>query len=294
MKDKHGIRIASLIFCTKKGRCLIKKSIRKYPSLKGYKEVDKLEGIKLIIVPATYCISKTVFEKILKYAEEGNIVFITPPSLVTGGHLHFQNYLEDIGITVHKRHLTNYEVDLTKRKEEIGDLIVKGMSIKVLEEESKINTRSVDIFEQEKFQFTGKGVIEKITGGKVLADFENGDPALVKVEQKKGSIYYLAPNLIPEDYAKVFDLLMEKMKITRPVRAVKENGETSGIESMSVELGKGKILVYILNFTGSPAKVELKSKKKIRKVKDLIENKTINTFLELSPLEPMLLEISCE
>ena len=96
-----------------------------------------------------------------------------------------------------------------------------------------------------------------------------------------------------EEYSAQLDNILDELGIKRPVRLLDKEGKNAwGIE-LRTAYKDGRKIVYLINLNRHNAEVVLKAEKRIRKVKDLIDNKVIelNCPFILEPRKPMLLEM---
>ncbi len=104
------------------------------------------------------------------------------------------------------------------------------------------------------------GLIQTIKPGnnKVLARFDDGEPAIILVKPGKGSLYYLASPLRTGDYHLLLSPLANLAGLNRPVVGVNKNGDlVTGAEVRAVEREKD-YLVYASNLTSGPVEFDLK------------------------------------
>ena len=102
----------------------------------------------------------------------------------------------------------------------------------------------------------------------------------------KGKVFF-AHSLNVEEYRELFDGLFDKLGVFRPIRV-----SAPLIESRTVRLGEDKFLTYLINTGLLPTKVNLRSDLgRIDGMKDMVNNDYVKGEIELTPLNPILLEI---
>jgi hypothetical protein len=108
----------------------------------------------------------------------------------------------------------------------------------------------------------------------------------------KGQIVYLAAQLTVDSRRGVLDLLMEQVKLDRPIRVTgPQRPYVAGVESRTVGQDGG-FLTYIANTTGSTVQVKLSGVKAISEIHNLNRETNEPTgLITLQPYETRILEI---
>ncbi len=129
---------------------------------------------------------------------------------------------------------------------------------------------------------------------------EYGRPLSAFSEQRaseKGTAFglgqvYLAPQDTAQSYAPIFDKIMIKAAIERPVRVVDQNDQPVwGVEMRAVKNGE-QLLINIVNLSNNEQIVKLKTSRPIYKAKDLISGQLLAETITLAPLSPMLVLVN--
>jgi len=160
-----------------------------------------------------------------------------------------------------------------------------------------ITTLDKDIFSGLKHPLTlhSNGLVQTIQTGNrytTLAKFENEKSAVVKTEQGKGSLYYLAAPLKTGDYHLLLSPIVQKLKIERPILALDQDGNLiTGAEVRSVER-EDDYLVYASNLTSANVSFYLEGETTIASVQDLRTLEEISgNLITLLPFQETIFRI---
>lgn len=231
----------------------------------------KLKKFKLLIVPAVKYVESTVVAAIKKYISEGGTVLIIPESFMFDQFARENNQITNLGIKITDVTLPQVlgKTEKTQNYDQsFSQEIVYGNVVK------NIATLDKDIFSGLKHPLTlhSNGLVQTIeTGGRctVLAKFEDEKSAIVKTEQGRGCIYYLAAPLKTQDYHPLLSPIVQKLKIKRPILALDQDGNLiTGAEVRSVER-EDDYLVYASNLTSANVSFYLEGETTITSAQDL-------------------------
>ncbi len=192
-------------------------------SAKNRSSNGKLGRIKLLIIPAVKYTKPEIVAAVQAYISHGGIALVIPESFIFDQYARQDNAVGDFGL--HINGVTLPPVIGTGEKEQNYDQSF-SQSILYGEVRKTVTTQKQDVFEHldKPLSLHTDGLVQDVDPGpnEVLARFEDGKPALILARQGKGSLYYLAAPLEPEDYVPLLDLLAGKARLCRPGRG--QNG----------------------------------------------------------------------
>jgi len=231
---------------------------------------NKLNKFKLLIVPAAKYSKPEVIEKVQEYIKGGGTAVVIPESFIFDQYARDNDKMVDFGVKI--LDVTVPSVLGVGEREQNYD---QSFSQKVKYENirKEITVLDGDIFKNsnQPLKFQSQGLIQTIdkNGTKVLAQFDDGNPAIVKNEIGKGRLYYLATSLKASDLHHVFASILEKTDMKRPIVGVNENGDLiTKVEVRTVERDLD-YLVYASNLTEDHVEFELRSNLKWETITDL-------------------------
>lgn len=230
----------------------------------------KLEGFKILIIPAVKYIVPEVVAEIRNYLTNGGTVLVIPETFSFDQYARKTSEIQDFGIKISD--ITLPEIIGSKEKQQNYD---QSFSQPVIYGNVNRTIKPIheDIFSGFKpgADLHSDGLVQSVDPGKnqVLAEFDDGKPAIILVRNGKGSLYYLASPLRSDDYHLILAPMAEKARVTRPVTAVDTNGDLiTGAEVRSVER-KNDYLVYASNLTSRNIGLDFKGESSLGKVTDL-------------------------
>lgn len=231
---------------------------------------NKLKMFKLLIVPAAKYSNSEVITKVHEYIKEGGTAVIVPESFIFDQYARDNDRMVDFGVKI--LDVTVPSVSGVGEREQNYD---QSFSQKVKYEniQKEITVLKNDIFENRNqlVRFQSQGLVQTIdkNGTKVLAQFDDGNPAIVKKEIGKGTLYYLATPLKASDLHQVFTPIVENIDLKRPIVGVNENGDLiTNIEIRAVERDLD-YLIYASNLTPEHVKFKLKGNLNMEPITDL-------------------------
>jgi beta-galactosidase GanA len=262
--------------------------------LEGY-----LNSCKVLILPGVSHLPQEVFNKLLKFVEDGGVLVLIPNSLIFDEYNRPRDYLKEIaGIEIVSMKLPKIKVNketvdvLTKDE---GFIMGPSSDVEMSDvKKSKIKILKKDIF-GDSIDLEGQGVVHKIKTDKnveVIGEFLEGGSAITVNKIGKGKVYYLATPLEKNSLWVFLDNLIKDANIDRSVRIVDKEGKVIfGVESRTVK-ENGVYFTYIINFTGEDKNVKISSKESIKKITNLITEEITNKleFL-IKPNETLILKM---
>jgi len=253
----------------------------------------KLAKIRLLIIPAVKYIRPEIVNEIRKYIENGGTAVIIPESLVFDQFARENNGIAEFGITISGVTLPPVTGQAEKAQnydQSFSQAILYG------EVRRKMIYRQEDLFSESTSQVTliSDGLVQTINPGKnkVLAQFEDGKPAIVLIKHGKGSLYYLAAPLRTGDYHHLFEPLARQTRLTRPMVGIGKDGLLiTGAEVRAVER-ENDCLVYASNLTSEPVEFDLVGTGNMLSVLDLRSLTELgNAHIKLNPYQETIFKV---
>ena len=254
---------------------------------------DKLAKIKLLIIPAVKYIRPEIVTEIWNYIENGGTAVVIPESFVFDQYARENNRIADFGITI-----TGVTLPPVVGQAEKAQNYDQSFSQAILygEVQKKITCTQEDVFAGNATPVTliSDGLVQTINPGsnKVLARFEDGNPAIVLIKPGKGSLYYLAAPLRTVDYHLLLAPIGRQTGLNRPVLGIAKDGNLiTGAEVRAVEREKD-YLVYASNLTSEPIEFDLKGAGEMGSVIDLRSLTELgNGHIKLNPYQETIFKV---
>lgn len=227
---------------------------------------NTLDDYKILILPYSICISKSVVEKIKAFVKSGGIIVADA----------LCGYFKEDGW---------------------GNEIVPGNGLndifgcKVLEYGYSLDTTIVGSDELSSLKYRSKYVAEHldISGGKIIGYFDGNKPAIIENKYGKGcgiyfgsSIFMHAKENTLKDNKKIMDYILQKANVTNEISISKEN---SSIEVRTLETVDKQLLI-IMNHGSDciDASISIKNISYIKSFSDIENSIPINYNLKDSIL----------
>ena len=255
-------------------------------------QAGKLAKIKLLIIPAAKYVRPEIFAKIKSYIEDGGTAVIIPESFIFDEYAKENNMIADLGITI-----TGVTLPPVIGQGERTQNYDQSFSQEILygEVRKKITCINEDLFAGDTTRITmmSNGLVQKINPGnnKVLARFDDGNPAIILAKQGEGSLYYLACPLINEDYHLLLSPVAKLVGLKRPMIGIGNDGKlVTGAEVRAVERERD-YLVYASNLTPNQVEFNLEGKIKTGSITDLRSLLRLdNNHIVLEPFQETILK----
>ncbi|NMC38789.1 MAG: hypothetical protein GYA41_10745 [Bacteroidales bacterium] len=230
----------------------------------------KLSDFKLLIVPAAKYVPPEIVKSIKEYVAGGGTAVIIPESFVFDQYARELNITDELGIGIESIILPDV-VGTQERKQNYDQSFSREIIYGNVNRRIKVSDK--DIFSKSDItdQLTSDGLLLKIDPGQneILAEFEDGQPAIVLARIGKGSLYYLASPLETDSYHQLFSLLTDRVGIRRAVKAEDSSGNLiTGAEVRGVER-ESDYLVYASNLTSDTLEFDLRVDAQIESITDL-------------------------
>ena len=256
-----------------------------------------LTRYKIVLVPSVSYLPAETFDALMRFTEEVGCLVVTPPSCLYDSHHRKKEYWKNL--------LTIKQVEIH------GDLPGKDARLHrmdaewetVLIDPADPRIPGLKIFPADPNLPAGFGPLEGVgvrqevavhVPHRVLARFENRQPAILEIPRGGGTLVYCAIPLKPTDYAALLDLLMDRIQISRRIRLADGQGKNAwGVEFQTAEY-EGDLLLYAVNLLEEDRTVSLRSGRRIVGIHDLLTNQSVTLPLTLRPLETVLLRMKVE
>ena len=254
----------------------------------------KLDEIKLFIIPATKYIIPEVVTELRKYINKGGTVVIIPESFIFDQYARENNHIADFGIKINNVTLPVVLGQADKNQnydQSFSQPLLYGEVLK------KITCNNEDIFSESKTPLVlfSDGLVQNIDPGsnKILARFDDGNPAIVLIKQGRGSVYYLAAPFKSADYHQLLEPLARLAGLNRPLLGIGKNGQlVTGAEVRAVDRGFD-YLVYASNLTSEPVEFNLVGAGKMTSVLDLRSLTELSgTHIKLNPYQETIFKVA--
>ncbi len=236
----------------------------------------KLSYLKLLIVPAAKYVPPETVKSIKEYIAGGGTAVIIPESFAFDQYARELNMTDDLGVWIRGITLPDV-VGTQERKQNYDQSFSREIIYGNVNKRIKVSGKDIFIKSDITDQLTSDGLLLKIDPGQneILAEFDDGQPAIVLIKIGNGSLYYLASPLKTESYHQLFSLLADKVGIRRAVKAEDSSGkpitdaEVRGVERES------DYLVYASNLTSDTLEFDLRIDAEIVSITDLRSLKQI-------------------
>jgi hypothetical protein len=255
--------------------------------------------LKVLIVPGAYFENDDVAKNLMTFAKDGGSLLITPTSLVADEYNRKRDYLKDIGVEIVQETVPKYLAE----KASAGvaqpgseyDFIQGPIAKTVVEAEPKAKITWTGQNGPTSLDGAGIRQVIKLSGAHdVLATYDDGSPAVVRVKTGKGQVIYAAMQLTDAGTGDLLDWAYAQSGVERLVRTVGlDDKRIPGLESKTVPCKEG-YLTYVYNLTPDMMKVSLKPAIKISAIENLnaCSSVKVDEALDLGPYEWFILRLT--
>lgn len=243
----------------------------------------KLSQYRVLVIPAATYEHASVVEKVMAFAQAGGQVVLVPNSWFFDQYNRKQDFLSRLGVSVASMKAprikagaakTGIQRDVSGEETEapfLMGLIVDSTVTEV--PKARITTAKAGLFVDGQRTLEGAGVrhVAQVDGaGKVLARFQEGQPAIVEIPAGKGAVYYLAIPLVHDSMVELMDRLVAKAGVPREVRFLSPEGKrVPGLEYRAIKT-PGGWLAYVDNLDRNESRqVKLSSPTEFRGIRNL-------------------------
>jgi hypothetical protein len=265
----------------------------------------KLSRYKLLVVPAATYEHASVVERVMAFAESGGQVVLVPNSWFFDQYARKQPYLGSLGVSVTSMKAPRIKAGTAKtgiQRDMVGEeteapflmgLIVDTVVADVPKAAIKAANRGLFADGATTLQGAGVRHSARIEGrGKVLAHFNEGQPAIAEIPAGNGAVYYLAIPLVEDSMAEVLDRLLVKAGVRRDVRFLSPSGRrVPRLEYGAVE-SRGRWLAYVNNLDPKQGQqIKFAGRVKFRGIRNLTLENDLPLEFTLPPGETWILEL---
>jgi beta-galactosidase GanA len=257
------------------------------------------KDLKVLVVSGAYFENEDVVTNLMTYAKDGGSLVITPTSLVADEYNRKRVYLKGIGVEIVQETVPKYLArKATAGVEQPGseyDFIQGPIAKTVVEDEpkAKITWKA----RNGPASLYGAGIRQaiKLSGAhEVLATYDDGSPAVVRVKMGKGQIIYVAMQLTDAGTGDLLDWVYAQSGVERLVRTAGPDGKRiPGLESKTVPCKEG-YLTYVYNLSPDAIKVSLKLAIRISAIENLNTCSPLKAdeAIDLGPFEWFVLRLT--
>ncbi len=265
----------------------------------------KLARYKMLVVPAATYEQASVVERIMAFAKAGGQVVLVPNSWFFDQYNRKQPYLTSLGVSVTNMKAPRLKAGTARSGlqrdvagEETEAPFLMGLIVdSVVTDVPKANIQTVSggLFGDGLIKLEGAGVrhVAQVTSpGKVLASFDNGQPAIAEIPVDRGAIFYLAIPLVHDSMVEMLDRLITKSDIRREVRFLSpEGGRAPRLESRAIRTRDGW-LAYVNNLDRKESRqLKLASPIKFSGIRNLILERDLPLSFTLPPGETWIMKL---
>ncbi len=254
---------------------------------------NKLNAFKLLIVPAAKYSKPEVITKVHEYINGGGTAVIVPESFIFDQYARDNDRMVDFGVKIIDVTVPSV-IGVGEREQNYDQSFSQKVRYENIQKE--ITLLNTDIFENrnQHLKFQSRGLVQTIdkNGTTVLAQFEDGMPAIVRNDIGKGKLYYLATPLKASDLHQIFTPIVENMDLKRPVVGVNKNGDlVSNVEVRAIERDLD-YLVYASNLSAEEVEFELKGNLNMETITDLRKMvKFLGKNIKMEPYQETIFRI---
>ncbi|HVN81135.1 MAG TPA: beta-galactosidase [Terriglobia bacterium] len=208
-----------------------------------------LRGRKILVLTGAEFIPARVVTAILKWVDQGGTVIVSPDSLLADEYTHPSETLHALGVRLVKR-----EPPQLKH----GEGLVTDCNLADLPR--------MPLWEDRGKPFAVGGTPLQAAGGRqilegdhslVLARFQDGSPALLRVPKGHGALYWLAAPLDPLSWGRFLAFVADKVGLRPDLRVSNEKGDVVPNLEYRVTVFKNCRLAYFYNNSERDMRVSL-------------------------------------
>jgi hypothetical protein len=179
-------------------------SIGPYVGLTTEKKIlaGDLKNRKVLVMPAAEFVPERVTAELLSWVEQGGTLVVSPDSLLADEYAQPTNVLQTLGLRLVRR-----EPPRLQR----GEKVVTEYNLEDLPE-LRVLPEARDLFRERARRLVAAGSRQIVAcdPALVLARFADGQPALLRIGKRAGSVYWLTAPLLPRSWAGFLSLVAAK------------------------------------------------------------------------------------
>jgi Beta-galactosidase len=194
---------------------------------------------RVLVIPGAEFVPGPVTDAILRWAEEGATVVVSPDSLLADEYARPSRTLQSLGLRLAQR-----EPPRLKR----GEWFVTQYNLADLPRMA-LRKDGGALFTADGVALETAGGRQMLEGGRamVAARFEDGSPALLRVPLGRGVVYWLASPLDPASWGPFLAMVAEDSGLKPELRVTREGGGLAPEVEYRVTAFEGRRLAYLYN-----------------------------------------------
>ena len=259
------------------------------------------KDLRVLIIPGAYYENDDSVKQIMTFARDGGTLVVMPTSLAADEYNRRRDYLKnDLGVEIVKEMVPTYlakkaEAGVAKAGSEY-DFIQGPIAETVVADEPTATITWTAAGKAPAKTLAGNGIRQqiKVTGGTVLATFEDGTPAVVALKLGKGEVIYVAMQLEQGSTGELLDWVYDRAGVKRLARVTDPAGKpVQGLESRTVTGAQGTI-TYLYNMNQTTVKAVLHPAAPVSSIDDLTYARTVKPtdVFELGPFDYVVLKLN--
>jgi hypothetical protein len=208
-----------------------------------------LQGRRVLVLPSVEYLPENATNKILRWVESGGTLVVSPDSLVGDEYARPSQAAQLLGLRV----IRPDPPQLT-----LGEPSVSGNNVPILQRMWLLNDIG-SLFKAGGFGLEAAGARQIIDCDRaaVIAHFENGAPALIRLRRGAGSVYWLAAPLRAESWGRFLSFVAENSGLTPDLLVRREAGGAAPEVEYRVAGFDGGRLAYFYNSSDHDLQITL-------------------------------------
>jgi hypothetical protein len=203
------------------------------------------QGQKILVLPSVQYLPENVTNKILRWVEDGGTLVVSPDSLVGDEYARPSRAAQLLGLTITRPEprpfnngaVTNYNLpDLPRMPllNDRGSLFIAG-------------DFGLEAVAGDSWKPSSPRQIIECNPSNIIAHFENGAPALVRLHRGRGLVYWLAAPLFPESWGRFLSYVAKNSGLKPDLLVRREAGGSAPEVEYRVTGFDGGRLAYFYN-----------------------------------------------
>jgi len=227
-------------------------------------EEGRLGSVRLLILPAVEYQNPETQSAILGWVQAGGTAVLTPNTWLGDEYARPASYLADLGLRIDEMALPEVRIGEARPDIERGTGFIMGAISEVELDKvpkSTLSPTQAWPFARRDVKFVGWGIQHTLSldepTAAVVAEFEDGRPAIVTIPVGKGTVYYFATPLESESFHRFFDQLYDHLGVPRPARTLDGDGENMFLVDSRTVADADGYLTYVINLAAKPRRVRV-------------------------------------
>jgi beta-galactosidase len=197
------------------------------------------QGRKILVLPCVQYLPENVTSKILRWVEDGGTLVVSPDSLAGDEYARPSQAAQLLGLRVIRPDPSQLA---------LGEPVVSGNKVPILQRMWLLNG-SGSLFKAGGFGLEAAGARQTIECDRaaVIAHFESGAPALIRLRRGAGTVYWLAAPLRAESWGRFLSFVAENSGLKPELLVRREAGGAAPEVEYRVVGFDGGRLAYFYN-----------------------------------------------